>query len=73
MATLSNDKKSVNFNFGGQLDNWQVESICQQNRNNDEEIREYFKERANEGWETPESIEEFIDFKNSELIGEMIF
>jgi hypothetical protein len=69
MKTLSNDKKSVNFDFGGQLDNWQVEFICQQNSNNDDEIREYLEI---EDWNN-EAIEEFIEFKNSELINEMIF
>jgi hypothetical protein len=73
MTTLSNDKKSVNFDFGGRLDNFQVEAICQQNRNNDNEIREYLKERKSDGWVSDEAIEEFIDFKNSELINEMIF
>lgn len=73
MATLSNDKKTVNFNFGGQLDNFQVESICQQNSNNDDEIREYLKEKTSDGWVNDEAIQEFLDFKNSDLINEMIF
>ena len=71
MATLSDDKKSVNFNFGGQLDNWQVEAICQKSKT-DNEIREYLKERGNEGWDE-NAIEELIEFTNSELINEMIF
>ena len=71
MATLSNDKKSVDFDFGGQLDNWQVEAICQQN-SNDDEIREWLKGKKNEGW-NDEAIEEFIEFKNSDLIAEMVF
>jgi len=71
MATLESDKKSVNFNFGGQLDSWQVEAICQKNKT-DNEIRDYLKERGNEGWDE-NAIEEFIEFKNSELINEMIF
>ena len=69
-ATLSSNKESVNFNFGGHLDNWQIQSICI-NRS-DEEIRKYLKEKREDGW-YDEAIEEFIDFKNSELINEMIF
>jgi hypothetical protein len=69
MKTLSNDKKSVNFEFGGQLDAWQVEAICQKNSKDEKLIREYLKE---EDW-SDEAIEEFIDFINSDLINEMIF
>jgi hypothetical protein len=71
MATLSNDKKSVDFKFGGQLDNWQVELICQLNSNNDDEIRESLKKSYHIGWDD-EAIEEFIEFKNSDLINEMV-
>ena len=67
-ATLSDDKKSVNFPSGGQLDTWQVSAICE--RGSDEEIREYLQ--TQEGWEK-ESIDEFIKFKNSDLIDKMEF
>lgn len=68
---LSNDKKSVDFSFGGQLDSWQVKAICQSN-NNDDEIREYLKNEKDGSW-NDEAIDEFIEFKNSELINEMVF
>jgi hypothetical protein len=72
MATLSYDKKSVDFKFGGQLDSWQIELICQLNSNNDDKIRESLKKPYHVEWDD-EAIEEFIEFKNSDLINEMIF
>jgi mannitol/fructose-specific phosphotransferase system IIA component (Ntr-type) len=72
MATLSDDKKSVNFDYSvEQLDNWQVELICQLNSNNDDKIRKFLKKSYHVGRDD-EAIEEFIEFKNSDLINEMI-
>jgi len=68
---LSDDKKSVDFSFGGQLDSWQVKSILHSCNNNDE-IREYLKNEKDGSW-NDSSIDEFIEFKNSELINEMMF
>ena len=68
MAILSSDNTEVNFNFGGNLSIWQVQGICNGRSNN--EIRRYLEENENDGW-NEEAIEEFINFKNSDLFNEM--
>lgn len=72
MATLTKDKRTVDFDFGGQLDNWQIETILTMNNNNDDNIREYLANGKRDVW-SKDMIEEFISFKNSELLDEMIF
>ena len=70
MATLQNNKNTVRFNFGGELEFSQVQSICSGNAGNratDEEVKEYL---INEGWEK-DNINEFLEFINSDLVDEM--
>lgn len=72
MATLSNNNQTVDFNFGGSLDAWQVQDICAGNAGNrasDEQIKEYL---LDEGWEE-DHANEFIEFANSDLIKKMKF
>jgi len=70
MVTLQNNKNTVRFNFGGELEFSQVQNICSGNAGNratDEEVKEYL---INEGWEK-DNINEFLEFINSDLVDEM--
>ncbi|WP_314694844.1 hypothetical protein [Tannerella forsythia] len=71
MATLNNNNKTLVFEFGGQLDAWQIQSILYNAGGTSlGEISEYLSEK--EGW-NEKNINELVDFINSEEFNEMKF
>ena len=71
MTTLSNNNRTVDFEFGGQLDAWQVQSILHNAESASyEDIFEYLS--GKEGW-NERNIKEFVEFVNSEEFDQMKF
>ena len=71
MANLTNNNKSVDFSFGGQLDAWQIQSILHNAGSSEkEDILDYLS--GKDGW-NEDNINEFIDFINSEEFNELHF
>jgi hypothetical protein len=61
---LSNDRKEVNFPFGGNLSDWQILGLCQEHKGNYDSLKASLT--ADDGWETEDSKEQLIEFLESE-------
>jgi SPX domain protein involved in polyphosphate accumulation len=64
---LNSAKTEVNFDFGGNLQKWQIKQICQEYGNDYDALKNYLLSNPEDGW-TDEGVDEFISFLESEDI-----
>lgn len=61
---LSSNNTEVNFEFGGNLSDWQILSLCQEHKGNYDSLKAGLT--AKDGWETEDSKDQLIEFLESE-------